>query len=107
MKYSLIAKEYLAELDRKYPSVQHTMITWGDPETMEALFARFGGDRNALRQKTGCVGHHYRFKYVMDRLDRESKKPGALFEKYFLHYKGVINRPTRCFKLKHGEDETK
>lgn len=107
MKYSLIAKEYLAELDQKDPTVKHTMITWGDPETMEALFVRFGGDRNVLQEKTGCIGHHHRFKYVMDRLDRESKKPDALFEKYYLHYRGIISRPTRCFKLKKEGDGTR
>ena len=29
LKYSLIAKAYLEELDKKEPFVQHKMITWG------------------------------------------------------------------------------
>lgn len=99
-KYSLIAKEYLKELDEKTPFIKHKNITWGDPETMEQLFVRFGGDRKALYEKTGCIGHHFRFKFVMDRLDRESKQPDAIFKKGYICYNGIINRPTRCFSLK-------
>lgn len=100
MKYSLIAKAYLEELDKKESSVQHRMITWGNMQMMEDLFVLFGGNRYELRERTGCIGHHYRFKYVMDRLDRESKKENAIFEKGFIHYNGIIKRPTRCFTLK-------
>ena len=100
MKYSLIAKEYLEELDRKEPGIQHRIISWGNLQMMEYLFILFGGDRYELRKRTGCIGHHDRFKYVMDRLDRESKKENAIFEKGFIHYTGIIKRPTRCFTLK-------
>ena len=100
MKYSLIAKEYLEELDRKEPNIKHTMITWGNIQMMEDLFVLFGGDREKVRKQSGCIGHYPRFKYVMDRLDRESKKPDAIFAKYYIHYNGIVNRPTRCFKLK-------
>lgn len=99
-KYSLIAKSYLEELDRKEPFTKHTMVTWGNCQMMEDLFERFGGDRVKLREQTGCIGHHYRYKFVMDRLDRESQKPGAIFEKGYICYNGIINRPTRCFTLK-------
>lgn len=74
MKYSLIAKEYLEELDKKDPLIQHKIITWGNLEMMEDLFKLFGGDREDIIKKTNNVGHHFRFKFVMDRLDRESKK---------------------------------
>ena len=104
MKYSLIAKEYLEKLDREEPYIKHRMITWGNMQMMEDLFELFGGDRYALRERTGCIGHHERFKYVMDRLDRESKKENAIFEKGFIHYTGVIKRPTRCFTLKKKEN---
>lgn len=100
MKYSLIAKEYLAELDAKEPVIKHTMVTWGDFQLMEDLFDLFGGDRIKLKEKTGYAGYHYRFKFVMDKLDRESKKENAIFEKGYICYNGLINRPTRCFTLK-------
>lgn len=99
LRYSRIAKAYLEELDKKEPSIKHTMVTWGNCQMMEDLFQLFGGDRTALRERTGCIGHHFRYKYVMDRLDRESQKPGAIFEKGYLCYNGIINRPTRCFQL--------
>ena len=101
LKYSQIAKEYLAELDQKEPHVQHRMVTWGNCQQMEDLFERFGGDRDALRERTGCIGHHARYKFVMDRLDRESKLPDAIFTKGYIRYTGIINRPTRCFTLKN------
>lgn len=100
MKYSLIAKAYLEELDQKEPFAKHRMIAWGNCQMMEDLFVRFGGDRQKIRERTGCIGHHYRYKFVMDRLDRESRKPGAICEKGFIHYTGIIKRPTRCFTLK-------
>lgn len=102
MKYSLIAKAYLEELDRKEPFTKHTIIAWGNCQMMEDLFKRFGGDRQKLYERTGCIGHHYRYKFVMDKLDYESKKPGAIFEKGYICYNGIINRPTRCFKLKES-----
>lgn len=100
LKYSLIAKAYLKELDKKEPGIKHQIISWDNLQMMEDLFVLFGGDRYKLRERTGCIGHHYRFKYVMDRLDRESKKENAIFEKSFIHYTGIIKRPTRCFTLK-------
>lgn len=103
MKYSLIAKQYLEELDKKEPQVKHRIISWGNAQMMEELFILFGGDRDKLREKTGCIGHHPRFKFVMDKLDRESQKENAIFEKGFIHYNGIINRPTRCFTLKESE----
>lgn len=102
-KYSLIAKEYLKELDKKEPYIKHRMITWGNMQMMEDLFMLFGGDRYELRERGGCIGHHDRFKYVMDRLDRECKKENAIFEKGFIHYNGIIKRPTRCFTLKEQQ----
>lgn len=100
MKYSIIAKEYLQKLDKEEPEVKHRIISWGNLQMMEELFILFGGNRNKLRERTGCIGHHERFKYVMDRLDRESKKKNALFVKGYICYRGIINRPTRCFTLK-------
>lgn len=106
MRYSLIAKAYLEELDQKEPFVKHRMVTWGNCQMMEDLFILFGGDREEVFQRTGCIGHHSRYKYVMDRLDRESQKPDAIFAKGYIHYNGIINRPTRCFKLKRSDDIT-
>ena len=39
----------------------------------------------------------------MSRLDRESKKPDAIFIKKYICYNGIINRPTRCFVVKEKE----
>lgn len=97
MKYSLIAKTYLEELDKKESSVQHKMITWGDCQMMEELFDLFGGNREDI---INSIGHHFRYKFVMDKLDYESKKQDSIFEKGYIHYSGIINRPTRCFTLK-------
>ena len=100
MKYSLLAKQYLEELDKKEPSISHKIIAWGNAQMMEDLFILFGGDRKLLREKSGCIGHYPRFKFVMDKLDYESRKENAIFEKAYIHYRGCINRPTRCFTLK-------
>lgn len=99
-KYSIMALRHLKYLDHKEPQIKHTTISWGNTQLMEELFILFGGDRNELRERTKCIGHHYRFKFVMDKLDRESQKDNAIFEKGFIHYNGIINRPTRCFTLK-------
>lgn len=103
LKYSLIAKAYLKELDIKDPSVVHKIITWGDLQMMEDLFELFGGEREDIRKRTGSMGHHFRFKFVMDKLDRESKMKNSIFEKGYIHYTGIINRPTRCFTLKENQ----
>ena len=100
LKYSLIAKTYLEALDKKEPSVQHKMITWGDCQMMEELFDLFGGNREDIINRTNSIGHHFRYKFVMDKLDRESKKQDSIFKKGYIHYNGIINRPTRCFILK-------
>lgn len=99
-KYSLIAKEYLESLDKKEPFVKHRTIAWGNMEDMEQLFILFGGDRTKVREQTKCIGHYPRFKFVMDKLDRESKDKNAIFGKSYIQYTGIINRPTRCFFLK-------
>ena len=101
-KYSKIALAYLRDLDQKEPGIEHKMITWGNLQMMEDLFCLFGGDSKEMFQKTGCLGHHYRFKFVMDRLDRESRRKDSIFKKGYLHYSGIINRPTRCFKVKEN-----
>lgn len=108
-KYSIIARKYLQDKDKKEPKISHHIIAWGNAQDMEDLFILFGGDRNELRERTKCVGHHYRFKFVMDKLDRESKEEDAIFEKRYINYTGIINRPTRCFVLKEGDksDERK
>lgn len=49
------------------------MIIWGDCQMMEELFELFGGKREDIIERTGNIGHHFRFKFVMNRLDRESK----------------------------------
>lgn len=51
MKYSLMAKAYLAELDIKEPIIKHTMVTWGNFQMMEDLFVLYGRDRVKLMKK--------------------------------------------------------
>jgi hypothetical protein len=105
-KYSKIARDYLYKIysNGKKDGIDiKLMVTWGDCQMMEDLFELFGGDRDHLREVTGHIGHHFRYKYVMDKLDRESTKPDAIFNKYYICYNGIINRPTRCFKLKEWE----
>lgn len=48
-KYSIIAMEYLRNLDEEEPKIKHTIISWGNTQMMEDLFILFGGDRNELR----------------------------------------------------------
>lgn len=99
--YSKIALNYLQELSRK-DGIDYKMVCYGNLQDMEDLFDLFGGDRKKLAEQNlvGGQGVRYRFKYVMDKLDKESKKPDAIFEKSFIHYNGIIKKPTRCFCLK-------
>lgn len=100
-KYSLIAKQYLDKLDKDEPFIKHTMVTWGDLELMEELVDLFGFDRDADIKKKGFGSTHSRgFRYVMNKLDRESQQEDAIFLKSYICYNGIINRPTRCFTLK-------
>lgn len=102
LKYSLIAKKVFEDYckERGYKELKY--ITWGDPELMERLFIAFGGDRKAMREKTGCIGHHFRFKFVMDKLDKESQAENSILKKSYIKYSGIINRPTRCFSFKEA-----
>ena len=95
--YSKIASQYL----REHPE-HGDMITYGDLQLMEDLFDLFGGNREGLKRecKVAGSGQKYRFKYVLDRLDRESQQPNAVFEKWYLNYPGIINKPTRAFKIR-------
>lgn len=98
--YSKIARKYCIENDT-------LMVTRGNLNMMEDLLDLFGADREKLKRKATSNGVFYYSKYttlkssyVLDRLDRESQKPNALFEKGYICYNGIINRPTRCFTLK-------
>lgn len=103
--YSKIAKKYLEDLSRK-DNIKYNMVCYGNLTDMEELFDLFGGDRNYKYQERINKGWmpgnfvHWRFTFVMNKLDRESKKSGALFKKGYICYNGIINRPTRCFTLK-------
>lgn len=107
--YSKIALKYMEEQIAK-GEVHNNYVTYGNLNMMENLFRLFGGDPKKELEKSTCP-HNYiqrKFGYVMNRLDKESKKPDAIFEKVYIQYKGIINRPTRAFRLKEKiEDETK
>lgn len=99
--YSKIALKYMQDKIAQ-GEVHNNYITYGNLNMMEDLFTLFGGDREKELGKSTCP-HNYiqrKFGYVLSRLDRESKKPDAIFEKRYICYKGIINRPTRCFKIK-------
>lgn len=102
--YSRLALRYIREGHHPYykADTPQPMITYGDLDFMEALFELFGGKREKAYESSNSFGgsQHYRFQYVMNKLDRESKKPDAIFEKGYICYNGIINRPTRCFTLK-------
>ena len=106
--WSKIAKAHLDEINKKEVELHgdraiiQTMITQGDLQLMEELLDLFC-DRQAIAKKFADLGyspgyyHKYGFKLVMDRLDRESQRPDAIFRKDYICYNGIINRPTRCF----------
>lgn len=99
--YSKIALKYMEEQIAR-GEVHNNYVTYGNLNMMEDLFRLFGGDPKKELEKSTCP-HNYiqrKFGYVMNKLDKESKKPDAIFEKRYIHYKGIINRPTRCFCLK-------
>lgn len=98
--YSKIAFNYIKE-KIKQGDVHCNMVTYGNLGMMEDLFDLFGGDRNYIRNHDLSMHQwqSYRFNYVMNRLERESKKSTALFKKIYISYRGIINRPTRGFKI--------
>lgn len=103
--YSKIAKQYLEELSAN-AGVKFTMICYGNLDDMEELAIRFGAPREKYRKKVIEEGygigyvHRKCFQYVLNKLDVESQRSDALFEKGYICYNGIINRPTRCFTLK-------
>ena len=102
--YSKIALKYIQEKISE-GELHYNMVTYGNLNMMEDLFTLFGGDRGKELEKSTCP-HNYiqrKFRYVLSRLDRESKKSDAIFEKGYICYNGIINRPTRCFVIKEKE----
>lgn len=103
--YSKIASQYCKDNNM-------TLITRGDLNTMEDLLELFGGDRDVLKEKATYNGEFYmgdyltrKAQFVLNKLDRESKRPDAIFKKGYICYNGIINRPTRCFELKEKINE--
>lgn len=99
--WSKIAKAHLDEINKKEielhgdKAVIQTMITQGDLQLIEKLLDLFC-DRQAITKKFTDLGcgpyyHKYGFKLVMDRLDRESQRPDAIFRKGYICYNGIIN----------------
>ena len=99
--YSKIALKYIQEKIAQ-GELHYNMVTYGNLDMMEDLFDLFGGDREEISRKATCPHNNIqrKFGYVMNRLDRESKKPDAIFRKGYICYNGIINRPTRCFIVK-------
>lgn len=91
--YSKIALKYLKEKSKK-DGIDYTMICYGNKVDIENLFVLFSNKTSKL------YDFSYKFKYVMDRLDKESQENNALFIKDYLHYLGLNGKSTRCFVLK-------
>ena len=101
--YSKIARDYIYRL-REKEGPYYDGVYLGDLNMMENLSDLFGWDRSkdkdiVDRYNIGGL-HRARFQFVLNKLDRESKKPDAIFKKMYISYAGIINRPTRCFVLK-------
>lgn len=99
--YSKIALQYCKEHDTN-------MVTRGNLDMMEELLELFdptARDRlldQSMYKGEVCYATYITKKaqFVLNRLDRESKRPGAIFKKGYICYNGIINRPTRCFTIK-------
>lgn len=103
--YSKIALKYCKENDL-------TLITRGDFNVMEDLLELFGGNRSEIMEKATYNGELYmgdyitkKAQFVLNKLDRESQRPDAIFKKKYICYNGIINRPTRCFEIKEKNYE--
>lgn len=101
--YSKIARAYIYEL-RKKKGPYYEGVYVGDLDMMENLADLFGWNASKDKDIVAKHGignlHRARFQFVLNKLDRESKRPNAIFKKMYINYPGIINRPTRCFVLK-------
>lgn len=103
--YSKIALKYCKEHDLG-------MVTRGNLTQMEDLLDLFDPTaRDRLQEQSMwkgdiCMGTYMTKKaqFVLNKLDRESKRPDAIFKKGYICYNGIINRPTRCFEIKEKKD---
>ena len=99
--YSKIALKYCKEHNTD-------MVTRGNLSQMEDLLDLFDPTaRDRLEEQSRykddvCMAKYItkKAKFVLDKLDRESKRPNAIFRKGYICYNGIINRPTRCFEIK-------
>lgn len=99
--YSKIALQYCREHETN-------MVTRGNLDMMEDLLDLFDSKaRERLLEQSmykgePCYGTYTTKKaqFVLNKLDRESKRPNAIFRKGYICYNGIINRPTRCFEIK-------
>ena len=101
--------QYYSKIALKYCKKHNTrMITRGNLDIMEDLLDLFDPKaRYRLEEQSRYKGDVLMAKYitkkaqfVLNKLDRESKRPNAIFRKGYICYNGIINRPTRCFEIK-------
>lgn len=99
--YSKIALKYLKEYKTEFcpTALVNPSITWGDPNMMENLYDLFGGDRDYLAKHPMSVSAwiNYKYSFVMNKLDRESQQPDAIFKKGYMTYSGTSLGRCRCF----------
>lgn len=82
-KYSKIAKQYLENMSKK-DNLKYTLICFGNFDDMENLFDLFGGDRESKKVLTNQGLHayiRYKYQFVLNKLDKESKELNSLFER--------------------------
>ena len=98
--YSKIALKYLIDCrNADGRSGILDSVTWGNPNLMEDLYDLFGGDRDYLSKHPMSVSAwiNYKYSFVMNKLDRESQQPDAIFKKGYITYSGTSHGRCRCF----------
>ena len=83
------AIEYLKENDL-------IIVERGDLNGMHVIFNR--AVEMGAKGRGNNVPMLYDHKRVLNALERDDR-----FDKHFISYAGIINRPTRCFELKGGD----
>lgn len=101
--YSKIARDYIYSIREKEDPYRSGVYV-GDTNMMEDLATLFGWDNidTSLYYKE-CEEDDpklAKFKFVLDKLDKESGKRRSIFKKVYINCPEIVDRPTRCFILK-------
>lgn len=77
------------------------LITRGDLDLMHNMYNR-AVELGVKPLKEGQIEAHWAHVRVLNGLDRDER-----FNKSYINYPGIINRPTRCFALKDSSNLNK